>query len=396
MNYLQVAKPLTLTNGQRIKNRFFKSAMSETMAENHQPDHRFAKLYGTWAAGGSGVIVTGNVMVDHRALAEPGNVVVEDEGSLPMLQKWAEAGTRNHTQLWMQLNHPGKQSPKYLSAQPAGPSAIRIDGPNAKYFNVPRALTNSEIYAIIDRFVHSAEIAQKAGFTGVQIHGAFGYLVNQFLSQKDNQRTDEFGGSIENRMRFLIKIYQGIREACGAQFAISLKLSVLDLRPDGFTEHDSIEVVEKMAELGIDLIEIAGDDYEDSTVGFSGYAHMLRQLVNVPIVLSGGFRTISTMEEAIGRDDADMIGICTPMVVMPDLPNRILNGAYQAVRLPLTMGSRRLDEKYTAAFVIAYCEQQARRIASGKQPQLYSSGWRALAASVAMHGPEGLIPRRAQ
>lgn len=396
MNYLQVAKPLTLPNGQRIKNRFFKSAMSETIAENHQPDNRFAKLYSTWADGGSGVVVTGNVMVDHHALAEPGNVVVEDESSLHELQKWAEAGTRNHTQLWMQLNHPGKQSPKYLSAQPAGPSAIRIDGPNAKYFNVPRALTNSEIHAIIDRFVHSAEIAQKAGFTGIQIHGAFGYLVNQFLSQKDNQRTDEFGGSIENRMRFLIKIYQGMREACGAQFAISIKLSVLDLSPDGFTEHDSIEVVEKLAELGIDLIEIAGDNYEDSTVGFSGYVHMLRQLVDVPIVISGGFRNISTMEEAIGRDDADMIGICTPMVVMPDLPNRILNGAYRAVRLPLTMGSRRLDEKYTAAFVTAYCEQQARRIASGKQPELYSSGWRALAASVAMHGPEGLIPRRAQ
>lgn len=396
MNYLNVAKPLTLPNGQQVKNRFFKSAMSETMAKNHQPDERFAKLYGAWAAGGSGVVVTGNVMVDHTALAEPGNVVVEDESSLPELQKWAEAGTENQTQLWMQLNHPGKQSPKYLTGQPAGPSAILIDGPNAKYFNRPRALSNAEVHEIIAKYVRTAEIAQKAGFTGVQIHGAFGYLVNQFLSRKDNHRDDEFGGSLENRMRFLIDIYQGIRESCGADFSISLKVSVLDINLDGLTEHDLIAVIQKMATLGIDLIEIACDDYEDSTVGFSGFAHMIHQLVDTPIALSGGFRSISTMEEALGRHDADMIGICTPMVVLPDLPNRVLAGNYQPVRLPLTMGSQRLDQKYAAAYITAYCEQQARRIATGKQPQVYGSGWRALAASVKMHGREGLVPRRAQ
>lgn len=396
MNYLQIAKPLTLPNGRRIENRFLKSAMSETMANDRQPDERYATLYRAWADGGPGIVVTGNVMVDSRALAEPGNVVVEDQSNLRMLRKWAQAGTINQNDLWLQLNHPGRQSPNYLSAQPAGPSAVPIDGPNAGYFNPPRALTNAEVHDIIGKYVRSAEIAQTAGFTGVQIHGAFGYLVTQFLSRTANRRTDEFGGSLENRMRFLIDIYRGIRESCGAQFAISLKLSVLDLDVEGFTEHDLIAVVEEMAALGIDLIEIAGDNYEDSAVGFSGVAHMLHRLVDVPIALSGGFRNISTMEEAIGRQDADMIGICTPMAVMPDLPNRIFAGDYQPVRLPLTMGSRKLDEIYRPAVVTAYCEQQARRIAAGKQPQRYSNGWRALAASVAMHGPNGLRPRRAQ
>lgn len=230
MNYLQIAKPLTLPNGQRIKNRFFKSAMSETMATDaHQPTEAYAKLYQTWAAGGAGIVVTGNVMVDHRAIAEPGNVVVEDEQSLPILKQWAEAGTANHTQLWMQLNHPGKQSPKYLSSQPVAPSAIPIYGPNAKAFNPPRELTNAEVHEIIAKYVRTAEIAQNAGFTGVQIHGAYGYLVNQFLSRTDNHRNDEFGGSLENRMRFLVDIYEGIRESCGAQFSISLKMSAFDL-----------------------------------------------------------------------------------------------------------------------------------------------------------------------
>lgn len=397
MNYLQIAKPLTLPNGQRIKNRFFKSAMSETMATDaHQPTEAYAKLYQTWAAGGAGIVVTGNVMVDHRAIAEPGNVVVEDEQSLPILKQCAEAGTANHTQLWMQLNHPGKQSPKYLSSQPVAPSAIPIYGPNAKAFNPPRELTNAEVHEIIAKYVRTAEIAQNAGFTGVQIHGAYGYLVNQFLSRTDNHRNDEFGGSLENRMRFLVDIYEGIRESCGAQFSISLKMSALDLNVDGFTEHDSIAVIQKMAALGIDLIEISGDDYENSAVGFSGYAHMMHQLVNVPIVLSGGFRNISTMEEALGKHDADMIGICTPMVLQPDLPNAILSGNYKPIKLPLTLGGQRLDDKYSPTFVTAYCEQQARRLGNGQRPQLYTSAWRALAASVKMHGPNGLAPRRAQ
>lgn len=229
MNYLQIAKPLTLPNGRRIENRFLKSAMSETMVNDRQPDERYATLYRAWADGGPKIVVTGNVMVDSRALAEPGNVVVEDQSNLPMLRKWAQAGTINQNDLWLQLNHPGRQSPNYLSAQPAGPSAVPIDGPNAGYFNPPRALTNAEVHDIIGKYVRSAEIAQTAGFTGVQIHGAFGYLVTQFLSRTANRRTDEFGGSLENRMRFLIDIYRGIRESCGAQFAISLKLSVLDL-----------------------------------------------------------------------------------------------------------------------------------------------------------------------
>lgn len=395
MSYLQVGKSLTLPCGMTVKNRFFKSAMSETFADNdHQPNALHVNLYRKWANGGAGIVVTGNVMVDHHAMAEPGNVVIEDDRSLPILKKWAEAGTQNNTQLWLQLNHPGKQSPRIFSEQPVAPSAIPISGQNHHAFNQPRELRTAEVKELVAKFVRTAEIAQSAGFTGVQIHGAFGYLVNQFLSCKDNRRTDEYGGSLENRMHFLVEIYEGIRESCGPQFAISLKLSVTDLDLDGFSEADSIQVAKKMAALGIDLIEIAGDNYENSELGFSGYAHMLNQLVNVPIVLSGGFRRVSTMEEALGRNDAALIGICTPMVVIPDLPNQVLNDQYRAFDLPLTIGNKHLDAKLMSAMVTSYCEEQAKRLAENKQPQVYSNGWRALAASVALHGPKGLVPRR--
>lgn len=176
-----------------IKNRFFKAAMSETLAtKDNNPTEALVNLYGRWAQGGAGLLMSGNVMIDRDALGEPGNVVIEDERDLAILTKWAKAGTQFDTQLWMQLNHPGKQSPKTLSRNPVAPSAIPISGDVKDFFNTPRALTTEEIWDIIKRFGKAAYIAKKAGFTGVQIHAAHGYLINQFLSPHHNQRTDEW------------------------------------------------------------------------------------------------------------------------------------------------------------------------------------------------------------
>ena len=264
MSNLKVAEALTLPNGATIKNRFFKSAMSETMANcMNQPNQLHVNLYRRWANGGAGIVVTGNVMVDRSALGEPGNVVVEDERDMDILKQWAEAGTANNTHLWMQINHPGKQSPRTLSRVPVAPSAVPVAGNFRGAFNEPRALTTDEVKVLVKRFVSTAKIAKKAGFTGVEIHGAHGYLINQFLSPSDNQRTDEYGGTLENRMRFVVEIYQGMRAALGADFPIGLKLNSSDFKEGGFTEEDSVEVVKKMAELGIDLIEVSGGSYEN-------------------------------------------------------------------------------------------------------------------------------------
>lgn len=397
MNYLQVSKVITLPCGVTIKNRFVKTSLSETMAtDDHQPNHLFNRLYRQWAIGGAGIVITGNVMVDRHALAEPGNIVVDSDRVLPKLRQWAADGTINDTQLWMQLNHPGRQSPKMFSSRPVAPSAIPITGKNRRAFESPRALTANEIKELVQKFVKSAVIAQKAGFTGVQLHGAFGYLINQFLSSKMNHRTDDYGGSIENRMRFLTDIYQGIRKACGPKFPISLKLSLTDIDVTGFTQRQFEMVIKKMAALGIDMIEIAGDDYENSQIGFSGQAHFINQLVNVPIALSGGFRHISAMEEALGRQDASLIGVCTPMAFMTDMPNQILRSRYQPFVLPLSTGSNRLDDKLKSIIVTSYCEEQIRRIAEGKQPKLYRNAWLSMLAGIQLHGIKGLKPRRAQ
>ncbi|TAK94442.1 MAG: NADH oxidase, partial [Aquabacterium sp.] len=185
-----LTQPFTLPSGQVIKNRLFKSAMSEALSDRSgQANAELARLYGAWADGGIGLCITGNVMIDKRALGEPGNVIIEDESQLPALKAWAQAATRNRTQCWVQLNHPGKQSPKGLNKETVSPSAVPFRPDMKLMFATPRELTDAEIRGLIQRFATAAAVVKKAGFTGVQIHGAHGYLVSQFLSPHHNRRT---------------------------------------------------------------------------------------------------------------------------------------------------------------------------------------------------------------
>ncbi|WP_259337310.1 NADH:flavin oxidoreductase/NADH oxidase family protein [Staphylococcus succinus] len=277
----------TLPNGNTIKNRFFKSAMSETLAsKTGVPTPTLINLYKKWAQGGAGILVTGNVMVDSNHIGEPGNVVLESASHLEKFKAWARAGKVNDTEIWMQLNHPGKQSPKSLTKQPVSPSGVAMKGSIAKGFNQSRALHEVEIKAIVQQFVTSAVLAKEAGFTGVQIHAAHGYLVNQFLSPIENQRTDKYGGSIQNRMRVLVEIYEGIRTQLGEEFNIGLKLNSEDFKVGGFSKEDFVDVAKKLNELKIDLIEISGGNYEDPKMAgsdketvpyFISYASLLKK-----------------------------------------------------------------------------------------------------------------------
>ncbi|MDO4641259.1 MAG: hypothetical protein Q4A84_06105 [Neisseria sp.] len=196
--------------------------------------------------GGVGISITGNVMVDYKALGSQNDVVIEDERDLPLLENWAKAGTKNDTLLLMQINHPGKQSPKDLSPTPVAPSAIPMQGNVEAFFNPPRALTETEILDLIKRFGNAAAIAEKAGFSGVQIHTAHGYLISQFLSPHHNRREDQWGGSLQNRMRFLLEIYHEIRRRTQPDFLVSVKLNSADFQKGGFSEEDSMQVIKTL------------------------------------------------------------------------------------------------------------------------------------------------------
>ncbi len=389
-NQITLADSFTLTNGSVIKNRLFKSAMSEQLGDKrHNPNKGLAKLYGRWAKGGIGIAMTGNVMIDRAALGEPKNVVLDEQSDLSLFKRWAEAGKQNNTHIWPQLNHPGKQIPSFLCEEPVAPSAISLGRGLQKAFNQPRALTEPEILDIINKFATSAKLSKEAGFTGVQIHGAHGYLVSQFLSSRHNQRDDQWGGSIENRMRFVLEVYKAMRAQVGDDFPIGIKLNSADFMKGSFTEEESMLVVQALSEAGIDLIEISGGTYESpsmmgadkkkdpseqkaSTVKreayFLDYMEKVRKLVSTPLVVTGGFRSGPGMNHALQSGATDFVGIARTTVVDPEFPNKLI--ADNNHSMPLTVPSTGKPKLDAASMVgLVWYEHQMWRIAKGKNPK---------------------------
>ena len=399
-------QPFTFKNGQTAKNRFFKSAMEEQLAKHNQPTEQLVRLYDTWAKGGAGVLVTGNVMVADNGKGSIDDVVLTDGRSMDTLKAWANAGTQNDTLLIMQINHAGKQSPKVINPVPVAPSAVALKGMDG-FINPPRALADNEIETIIQQFIQTAKIAEQAGFSGVQIHGAHGYLVSQFLSPHHNQRTDKWGGSLENRMRFLVEIYQGIRAVVRPEFLVGLKLNSADFQKGGFDETDSIQVVQKMSELGIDFIEISGGNYESPEMltakastkqreaFFIDYAEKARAVSQVPLIITGGFRSEQAMNDALNSGHLDFIGIARPLALMPDLPNQIKNGTYQIITTErIKTGFAPVDKKLGAVLEMDWYMYQMALIGQGKQPNPKLSPWKVLLKTLWENGKAGLSTGR--
>lgn len=396
-------QPLELPNGKKLENRFFKSAMSETLAnENKDPSKDLISLYEYWSRQNIGVLVTGNVMVDRRYLGEPGNVVLDINSDLDSFRKWADVGNKRGVPIWLQLNHPGKQMYRSINETPIAPSAIPITGTSASAFQKPRAMTLSDIKLSQEKFVTAGVLAKEAGFTGVQLHAAHGYLINQFLSPADNKRDDQYGGSIENRMRFLVEIYQELRNKVGNDFTIALKLNASDFKEEGFGFEECKEVVRVMTELGIDLIEISGGNYEapvfgseyEGGAGFVKYAVALSEITNVPIVSTGGFRNKSQMEEAIENGIA-MIGLARPLIINPTLVNEYRNNEEINIKTPrLTTGFDKLDKMMGPIIGVSYYEAQMKRIADGKSIKISKNAWPYLLSTAKVHGLSALKSRR--
>ncbi|QLB15788.1 NADH oxidase [Mannheimia granulomatis] len=395
-------EPFTFSNGTIAKNRFFKSAMEEQLAQDSQPTQALVNLYRTWAEGGAGVLMTGNVMVSERGKGSINDVVVADERSLPMLKAWADAGKTDHTLMLMQINHAGKQSPKAVNREPVAPSAVPLVGMDG-FILPPRELTAAEIQQIIAEFVQTAKIAEKAGFSGVQIHAAHGYLISQFLSPHHNRREDEWGGNLDNRMNFLLKIYQGIRENVGSGFLVGVKLNSADFQKGGFDEQESIEVVKKLSEMGIDFIEISGGNYESPAMlaekastrqreaFFLDYAEKARKISQVPLIITGGFRSETAMNEALTSGAVDLVGVARPFALIPDLPNKIQNGSYETLTTSrIKTGFAPLDKKVGAVLEMEWYMAQMRLIGEGKSPNPQLPAWKVLWHTIVSNGKAGL------
>lgn len=326
---------LTLPNGTQLSNRLAKAAMEENMADkDHAPSADLIRLYRTWAEGGAGLLITGNVMVDHRAMTGPGGVVLESAQFGARFEQWSAAARSQGAQVWMQINHPGRQMPAALGQEAIAPSAVALDlGNFSKQFELPRAMTEEDIADVKARFVRTAQLAARFGFSGVQIHAAHGYLISQFLSPITNQRTDRWGGSIENRARLLLDIVREVHKSVDPSFAVSVKLNSADFQRGGFSANDAKQVVAMLNPLGVDLIELSGGSYEAPAMHgqardgrslareayFLEFARDIATVAQMPIMVTGGIRRYPVVEQVLQSGIA-VAGMATALAINPRLP----------------------------------------------------------------------------
>jgi len=336
-----IEKPLTLPCGHTLANRIGKAAMTEGLADaQDRPTAAHQRLYRTWAEGGAALLLTGNIMIDRRYLERAGNVVAEDAAIVAPMRAWADATHAGGSTLWAQISHPGRQCPRLVNRTPLAPSAVQLE--IAGNFGRPREATEADIQDVIRRFAATAGWMKAAGLDGVQVHAAHGYLLSQFLSPRTNQRTDSWGGSLENRARLLLEVVAAVRTAVGPAYPVAVKLNSSDFVKGGFTLGECLQVVQWLGEAGIDLLEVSGGTYEqleffkpqseirDSTrereAMFLQYAAAIKGVARMPIMVTGGFRTRAGMEAALASGDTDLIGMARPFCVQPDLPKQLFAG----------------------------------------------------------------------
>jgi len=382
---MELEKEIILPCGVKLSNRIAKSAMSENMSPRHHgPTQDLIRLYERWVRGAPSLLITGNIMIDRHAIAEPGNVLVEDRSDFKLLKAWAQVVQNTNVHLWPQINHPGRQAIGVINRKIVAPSAIKpkIKGMSAM-FKKPRALTEIQIHSLIEKFGNTAAILQEAGFTGIQIHAAHGYLISQFLSPLSNQRKDQWGGVLENRARFLVEVYKNVRARVGPLFPIGIKINSADFQRGGFNENESMEVVKLLDALGVDLIEVSGGNYEkpvmtgafvkqstlDREAYFLDYVRKIRSQLKAPLMLTGGFRTVAMMDKAIAQDELDVVGLARPFALYPELPRQIFDENLKQIKTssPKT-GIKFLDN---SGFVdIKWHEIQIHRLGKGMESNL--------------------------
>ncbi|MEK6348171.1 MAG: NADH:flavin oxidoreductase/NADH oxidase family protein [Burkholderia sp.] len=379
---------LTLPNGAVVPNRLAKAAMEENLADaDHAPSAALVRLYRAWADGGAGLILTGNVMVDRRAMTGPGGVVLENDTHLARFTRWADAARAGGAQVWMQINHPGRQMPAALGQPTVAPSAVPLDmGSFSNRFPVPEAMSEARIADVVQRFARAAQLAEAAGFTGVQIHAAHGYLLSQFLSPLANRRTDRWGGAIENRARLLVEVVRAVRERVRPGFAVAVKLNSADFQRGGFDADDAKQVVAMLGTLAVDLIELSGGSYEAPAMQgqardgrtlareayFLEFARDIAAVSRVPLMVTGGIRRRAVAEQVVASGVA-MAGIATALSIDPALPRRWQAGDEVAPALrPVTLKNKVLGAMANMAMV----KHQLVRLSRGRRthPQVWPVG----------------------
>jgi 2,4-dienoyl-CoA reductase-like NADH-dependent reductase (Old Yellow Enzyme family) len=323
-----------------LKNRLVRSATAERLAT--EPIGRatpaLANLYRELARGGVGLIVTGHAFVAAEGKAHPEMLSAHCDEMIPGLSTLVDAVHAEGGCIALQINHGGRQCDGACTPTVVAPSAVpTLSG------RTPRAMTSAEIVAAVDAFGQAARRGKLAGFDAVQLHAAHGYLIGQFLSPHTNRRTDGWGGDLDRRLRFLTAVCEAARGHVGADYPLFVKLGMmdnLDRVPDGLAPEEGARVVSRLADLGLDAVEISGG-YGGGQGDFNGrlavgskapeayfrpLARRAKATTHLPVILVGGLRSRAVMDDVLISGDADLISLCRPLIREPDLPDRLQNG----------------------------------------------------------------------
>ena len=332
-----------------IKNRFVRSATYEGLAgEDGEITDKLINFYKTLSEGGTGLIITSYAFIQQSGRANNKQIGVYKDDFIPGLQRLTKVIHKHGEgcKVALQLVHAGRQS--FHVKETTAPSAIL-----EKFSNkMPREMTTDEIEESIESFAQAARRAKGAGFDGVQLHGAHGYLISEFLSPYTNRRTDQYGGNTENRLRFVKQIYKRSRELVGVDFPILIKINCDDFLEGGITLEESKKITKMLSEIGYDAIEISSCMWETvkrkkEEIGWKPtfipesrmlvgkinkpayhlpYAKEIKKNIDIPLILVGGVNSIDLVEDILNKGDADFVSFSRPLIREPDLPNRWMKG----------------------------------------------------------------------
>jgi len=328
----------TTINGMTMRNRMIRSATWEGMCEQDgRPTKKLIDWYRDLAQGGTGLIVSGYTFVRPEGKGLPGKMGIHTDNFAGVYEDLTSAVHDSGGKIAIQLVHAGGQTNAINAGrQPLAPSSVQVD----QFPEIPAQLTKSEISDIITAFGEGARRAKAWGFDAVQLHGAHGFLINQFLSPLTNRRTDEYGGSIENRSRFLFEVYQKVRGVVGVDYPVFIKLNASDNLEGGLEIDDAVYASQKLSENGIDVIEVSAGtpasgaenpardkiNKPEKEAYNLELARRIKEAISCPIMVVGGFRSFEVAEKAVRDDGMEYIAMARPLIREPGLPNRWRQG----------------------------------------------------------------------
>ena len=328
----------TTINGMTLRNRMVRSATWEGMCDpDGRPTEKLTEFYRQLALGGVGLLITGYTFVTPEGKQLPGKMGIHTDDFAEAYKKMTSAIHEAGGAVAVQLVHAGGQTDSSNAGrQPLAPSAVKVD----QFPEMPAELTLDEIDTIVEAFAKGAQRAKEWGFDAVQLHGAHGYLINQFLSPLTNQRSDEYGGSITNRSRFVIEVYKKVREAVGDDYPVLIKLNASDNLEGGLSIDDAMFAAQQLSELGIDAIEVSagtpasGDESParakinkpEKEAYHLVQARQIKSAVSCPVMVVGGMRSWEVAENAVAEEGLDYISMARPLIREPGLPERWRSG----------------------------------------------------------------------